>query len=535
MSAISPDGDQVAFMRMKEGDNQHDIYVQLVSGGEPLQLTDSPEDEWDPTWSPDGQRIAFLRRSGQGWDIYTIHALGGTESKIASSAAHLIGIGLSWSPDGELLAIVDKDSPDDPMSIYLLNLTTGKKSKLTRPPADGNMNCGDRNPRFSPDGKQLAFIRQYPTGGQRRLCSVSLPDGDPEMLTSEASFIMGVDWTEDGHSLVYSSNWEGDQHLYRISSSGGAPARLQIRGASGEPSFPSISHRGGRLVFEQEYHDWNIWRASGPSNTSGSLERLIRSTRYEWYPHYSPDGEKIVFASDRSGSNEIWICDRDGSNWIQLTSFGNQSATTHPRWSPDGRHIAFTRSVEGNWDFFVVSAEGGIPRRLTTEPSNEILPRWSRDGKWIYFCKVVGQELSIWKIGPEGGSASRVLDNAMEVEESPDGNYLYFFRPPVKSPGIWRATVDGKEEIQVIEQGHHKEWTLFEDGVLYVNRASGSSPFLEFHSFTTGEKFQVTILDKPVITNNYGVGVSISPDGRWFLYVQDDNESYDIVMVENFH
>jgi hypothetical protein len=122
----------------------------------------------------------------------------------------------------------------------------------------------------------------------------------------------------------------------------------------------------------------------------------------------------------------------------------------------------------------------------------------------------------------------------MEVEESSDGNYLYFFRPPVKSPGVWRATVDGKEEIQVIEHGYHKEWTLFEDGVLYVNRVSGSSPFLEFNSFTTGEKSQITILDKPYDEQKYGLGVSISPDGRWFLYVRDDADSYDLMMVENF-
>ena len=95
--------------------------------------------------------------------------------------------------------------------------------------------------------------------------------------------------------------------------------------------------------------------------------------------------------------------------------------------------------------------------------------------------------------------------------------------------------MDGKEEIQVTEQGHFREWTLFEDGVLYVNRVSGSSHFLEFHSFTTGEKSQITILDKPYMENKWGSGVAISPDGLWFLYQRNDGEADDLMMVENFH
>ena len=185
--------------------------------------------------------------------------------------------------------------------------------------------------------------------------------------------------------------------------------------------------------------------------------------------------------------------------------------------------------MEGSsYDIFVIDAEGGIPRRLTQDPSLEVRPRWSQDGKKIYFCKRTGKEWAVWKIDSEGGGASRVIDNAWDVEESTDGNYLYFIRP--RAPGIWRATTNGREEIQVTEQGQVNSWTLFEDGVLYVNRVPDAA-FLEFHNLATGQKSRVTKLGQP----KGGSGISISPDGRWLLYVQDDNESYDLMMVENFY
>jgi len=94
----------------------------------------------------------------------------------------------------------------------------------------------------------------------------------------------------------------------------------------------------------------------------------------------------ITFRSDRSGSFEILACEADGSNPVQLTNFSGPQAGS-PCWSPDGRQIAFDARPEGNPDIFVISAEGGRPRRLTDDPAEEIEPSWSRDGRWILFTQ----------------------------------------------------------------------------------------------------------------------------------------------------
>src|SRR5206468_12354676 len=121
-------------------------------------------------------------------------------------------------------------------------------------------------------------------------------------------------------------------------------------------------------VYVRDVLDDNIWRIPGPNSAerTGAPSRLIASTRQDMEPQYSRTGEKIAFSSTRSGNTEIWICDREGHHEEQLTSFGGPVPGS-PRWSPDGRWIAFDcLKDDGNYDLYVISADGGVPRRLTT-------------------------------------------------------------------------------------------------------------------------------------------------------------------------
>src|SRR5262249_53717290 len=123
-------------------------------------------------------------------------------------------------------------------------------------------------------------------------------------------------------------------------------------------------------------------------------------------PDYSPDGARIAFSSDRSGSREIWVADRDGSNPYPVTSFGGASAGS-PRWSPDGTQIAFDASPGGQDTVFAVGASGGQPRRVF---SPGLIPAWSHDGQWIYFLNR-SAEKQIWKVRVAGGTAVQVTRN----------------------------------------------------------------------------------------------------------------------------
>jgi len=104
-------------------------------------------------------------------------------------------------------------------------------------------------------------------------------------------------------------------------------------------------------VFRSETDIWRL-QLDNLDADHGVTSRLISSTRVDDCPTFSPDGNKIAFYSDRSGSGEIWVCDRDGSNAGQLTSLGAGTTETippslAPRWSPDGRKIVFAALIGG--------------------------------------------------------------------------------------------------------------------------------------------------------------------------------------------
>ena len=276
---------------------------------------------------------------------------------------------------------------------------------------------------------------------------------------------------------------------------------------------------------------FNIWRIDVPGSEGRSSlpTRLISSSQSDREPHISPDGERIAFNSIRSGNLEVWVCDSDGSNPVQLTSVGSSVAGT-ARWSPDGAEIAFDSHAHRDWDIYVVSAEGGLPRRLTTAASDDLLPRWSRDGRWIYFGSNRSGRYEVWKMPPQGGKAVQVTkQGGIRGIESPDGRYFYYMKAK-NSPGIWKMPVEGGEETPVL-QGlglYQANWALADDGIYMINWRSNA---IEFFSFGTN---WVTEFAAPPNEASYGRGLAVSPDGRWILYGQEDQSNSDIMLVENF-
>jgi Tol biopolymer transport system component len=117
----------------------------------------------------------------------------------------------------------------------------------------------------------------------------------------------------------------------------------------------------------------------------------------------------------------------------------NGPQTGSPRWSPDGRWIAFDSTKYGHRDIFVVAAEGGFLRRLTTEPSEDVRPNWSADGRWIYFGSDRGGDWQVWKVPSEGGAAVQVTRHGgREAFESLDGKFVYYTKQG-PTAGIWRG------------------------------------------------------------------------------------------------
>ena len=412
--AISPTGTFVAFAWEGEGGDNFDIYVQSIDGSGQLQLTRDAAADHAPAWSPDGQRIAFVRALSGKRVIVVVPALGGPEQPLfeagpESGVWSLAGPsqGLSWTPDGKHLVFGDRSGSGSQSAIYLYSFEDGQRRQLTRPPA----NLSDIHPVVSPDGRYLAFVRMNPLGFGGSVFVHKLEQlqvaGEPVQLTFGAT-VLAFDWTRDSRSVIHDGGFVAPG-LWRVAVAGGAPEPVlpNIRAAR-----PSVARSGVGMVYQNALIEPNIWELPTPSSpnrqpSGDPTYRAIASTFADTDMRFSPDGTRIAFGSRRSGHSELWVSNRDGSQAKQLTNFEGRRVGS-PCFSADGKSIAFDATVTGGWNLYIVPADGGPGKPLTSDAFNNTRPSWSLDGRWIYFASDRTGDWQIWKMPSAGGTPEQI-------------------------------------------------------------------------------------------------------------------------------
>jgi Tol biopolymer transport system component len=396
----------------------------------------------------------------------------------------------------------------------------------------------------SPDGRTLAFCRTQIEGCDLFLMPAA--GGEARRLTNDYKFILGLAWTTDGREIVFASSRLGRFQLWRVAARPMDPAGtyanpVLVEGAGDDARNPTIS-RTSKLAYQRYNRNFDIQKVEivGPEGTAthrlGRSTRLISSTQLDATPAWSPDGKTIAFVSDRSGTQELWVCDADGSDPLKLTSF-NGPSVIFPRWSPDGRRLVFgaLTGPGGNFEGYLIGARGGAPERISIAGHRTLAhPVFSHDGRWIYF--IPGAQdgaVEAFKMPAEGGEALQITrQGAFRPEESPDGKLLYYGR--YGKHGLWNTPVSGGEEHQVLDSITGMNWTVASDGIYYFDFAvdPGARKLVKFYSFKTSKTNEVGTVEASV-SADYS-GISVSPDGRWLLYSNVANVSSDLMMVDHF-
>ncbi len=266
------------------------------------------------------------------------------------------------------------------------------------PPVSGY----DDGPALSPDGRWLAFSRggdaatfiysSCPTTTSRKV--------SPSRSPSRTSHTTSPVWMPDGRSIVFTSGPVGGVGLWLVAVSEGRPGRARLplaRFFSGSLPPPTTSGfvrgMGG---------DYEIWRIETPVGGRGIVrtDKLISSIYSDEDPAYSPDGKRIATLSRTarggltSGSPTATL----QCHPVNLIGLGS----SFPHWSPDGQLIVFSSDLEDRRDLFLINTQGGTPKRLMADASWGKFSRdngsFSRDGKWIYFDLDRSGQLQIWKM-----------------------------------------------------------------------------------------------------------------------------------------
>lgn len=514
--AFSPDGQRVAFSWRRQSESNAQIYVRALHSDELYALTAGDGDDRFPAWSPDGTEIAFERLSGSDCELMVISTLGGTERRLAP--CHPESEGIAWSPDGRWLAFSPQtDSPFPTVS--LLDRDTLKVKNVAALP-DGVI--ADSDPAFSPDGKQLAFLR-WRSAMVTDIYAMRLDSGELRPITDDRLEIHGFGWSGDGHSLLFSSSRGGARAIWRVGAEGGTPER--VTAGNGRVGHIAASPGGRRAVYEEHLSRVDIW--SMPID-GGDPKPLITSTRWTFQPRVSPDRRYIAYGSDASGATEIWISRLDGSEPRRLTNFSGPY-TGRPSWSPDSRSLVFESTASGGLDLYRIDVDGGRAQRLTDDPSDDLAATWSRDGRTIYFASQRTGTWQLWAYELDGGSEHQLTqDGGYYAQQSDDGLWLYFSKRG--EAGLWRLPVAGGTAEQVYDrigpQGTSL-WALNGDGVVYMTIDRPSTGSLQRLDFSTGEVRHIA--DVPRLF--YLSGLTMIDEAH-VAYSKTEMSEIDLMVVE---
>lgn len=250
-----------------------------------------------------------------------------------------------------------------------------------------NTDSDNASPVFSPDGRQLAFVRVE--RGRNVVMLMDLSDRSVRRITPDGFSDSNPSFTPDGEHLILSSVPfpTGEKDKARL-------VKVNLRTLERETIFkwkgdifkPALSPDGKAVLFESYLDDnWEIFKLD---LATLKLQRLTDNRSNDIDPAFSPDGTKIIFASDRDGDFDIYEMKADGSSPRKIAD--SPGVDNMPSFSPDGRRILFVSDREGNEEIYVMDPSGKNVLRLTNYRGKDTTPCFSPDGKRVAFASTRG-------------------------------------------------------------------------------------------------------------------------------------------------
>ena len=468
--ALSPDGRLIAYAGGEGFGTQRDIFLRGVADGTPIRLTDTPQDEMAPAWSPDGQRIAFVRSVPNAPCEILVAPVPQGEPRVVGRCSIESATRLAWTRGGELL-LADRPTRNAVRRIRALSLDTGRIRDVTSPPSNS---LGDSDPVVTHRGDRLAY-RRFFSYGVGDLYAAEVSGAGQRPLTREGWKAAGYAFTADDRTLVFSSNRNGDSGLWSVDFERPVkPARLSL----GLLTFGRLSSdRNGLLVAEASDFGSNLfaWRVGA----SSAPVALTNGNTSDWDPDLSSTG-RLTFISNQNGGSEIWIKRGEGPP-ARLTDL-KASSVLSPRWSPDGRTIAFIAARDLHTDVYLINADGSGLRKITSDGATRDELAWGSNGD-LFIPTLSSAGWQVERIDARGRAA--VVPNSAGVLTIKSAGARGLFAVKQDDDRLWRLEPTGAVlTTPLIHVSHDTAWAPAADGVYHLTGAPGGETVLRLTTWS---------------------------------------------------
>ena len=534
----SPDGRYIAYSSDRGG--KFDIWVQQLSGGDPVQITKGPGNNWQPDWSPDGKYIAYRSEEGDG-GLYLVPALGGTglERKIAS-----FGYYPRWSPDSSSV-LFQTIGFGVSCEVFVVGLN-GDPPRAVH--AELTSDMWAISAAWHPDGKRISFwvwdwamlpsplpkFWTVPVAGGAAIKT----DVGPEILkAAEAIAGSGISawadsdfkfsWARSGTAIYFERTFRGARNIWRMkvdprTLKGVAIERLTT-GTDLDAEF-SASPDGTKIAFTSQSRRVQAWMFpfdAQRGRVSGRGSAVTSPGMEAWDTSISRDGRKLAFSAKRSGRWELWQKSLPDGQEIPIAA-DDSYLRAEPHWSPDGSRLAYVRmkGSTGDGEVVIWSKNAGEEPITAPSPLAPFIFDWSRDAEWLLGSKSSAEnsQSEIWEVSAAGTTkgkerklvASDAKTNLWQAQFSPDGRWIVF-EAEESTQGVHRSALyvtpaAGGGSWTTITEGKHWDdkprWSPDGRFIYFLSERRGFFNVWGIHfdpakGKPEGEAFQVTAFDNP--------------------------------------
>jgi len=534
-AAISPDGKYVVFWTQDQ--DKSSCYVRQISTNSLIRIVGPTEmDGGGTTFSPDGEFVYFNSAGQTNPDgaLFKIPVLGGTPEKVLDG----IWSPVSFSPDGKQIAYVRLFPATGESWLVVANADGSGTPRIISKRKVPDYYAKD-GPAWSPDGKRIAVgANTVPEILNAKIVEVSV-DGGPERAITQPQWseIYRVLWTKDGSGLILAGTSSivsfGSQIWYVSYPDGAAHRVTNDLNGYGSVSL-SMTADSRTIVTVQEDISRTIWQsAPGQDQTQA---RQISTGKYEGVFSLDKTSDGRIIYIDYSGTgNDIWTMKADGSDKRQLTSDGaikfNASITR------DGRYVVFNSNRGGSFDIWRVDLNGANQKQLTHNETFAISPTGSADGKSVVYQSLHEGKWFLWKVPIDGGEAIRVTEKQYASPDiSPDGKLIACLTPKENESFKWQIAIISSDDGSVSKLldlpptfnfSSGLKWSPDGSSILYVDTKGAASNIYSQPLNADGPKALTRF------TSDFIAAFTWSRDGKQLFFGRGPTID-DVVLIKGF-